>query len=143
MEYGQVKNPKSGRYIYIGGTTYNQLLKEFDRQTLLLNYKSTRKIPKSPSILKHDFLSQYTIGKELKSGKQACVYKAYKDEIPVAIKICQNNAEELLAHQLLSNQKGFIHMIEYFKLPKFPNLTCDHIKPGQVTVYVLSGLKMG
>lgn len=139
MEYGQVKNPKTGRYIYIGGQTYKNLLKQYDESFLLSDAMITKKPPKSPSILKYDLFSKYVIeSKAVDYGKEACIYKAHDDINTYAIRIINDN-HELQIYQLLNPISGFVHMIKYYQLPYLPSVfeACKNIKKGKINIYIL------
>lgn len=138
MEYGQIKNPKTGRYIYIGGQTYKNLLKEYDESFLLSKSIVTMKSPKSPSILKYNLFSHYIIeSKAIDYGKEACIYKAHDDNHTYAIRIINTN--ELQFYQLLNTIEGFVHMFKYYQLPYLPNVfeACKNIKKGKINIYIL------
>lgn len=135
--YGQIKNPKTNRYIYIGGETYKKLLKEYDESFLLSDTIVTKKTPKSPSVLKYNLFSKYNINPiAVNMGKEACIYKATKDNVDYAIRITN------VADILLDNE-GFIKMIHHYKLPHLPLVfePCKNIKSGTVYIYIMPWLE--
>lgn len=143
MNYTQIKNPITNRYIYVGGETYKKLLKEYDESFLLSQLIVINKAPKSPHTLQYNIFSKYNINPiAVDYGKEACIYKATKNNIEYAIRIT-NLYEGNYIYNLLYNIDGFIKLIEFYDLPFLPPIfnLCKNIKSTHVNIYVLEWLE--
>src|SRR6266550_8706585 len=111
--YTQIQNPVSKKYIYIGGDTYQKLLRTYTEEQLLSQpTKQTHRKPKSPKVLTYKIPSQKRLTSLSSLPTEVLTIEIiYKLDVKTILELCQIST---YYHQFCNKQLWlFIYKRDY------------------------------